>query len=239
MCSFRKLPLVWMLLGFWLFSCNNNGSSSLNPLDQGKEKPKLPTQDQFTLKVPTNAPPQVQGIAQTLNGMVALGFGYINQAANSEPTGSNGTWEWKATSQGLTITIKAVYDEAEQQVTWTATLNGTDQTSGTTFNNWTFLSGTTDMDGANGHITIFETNSTTVLAEIDWTTSASNERTITLTSGATTWKAVVKSDGSGSLMVMENGKKTFEASWDASGAGTWATYDATTGEQTGSGSWTA
>lgn len=239
MVSLRNRTLAAALIGFLLLSsCKNNGSSSLNPLEQGQNAPKLPTADRFTLKVPANAPTEVQLIGQTVNAMVSIGFAYLNAAATQEPTGSNGTWEWKATSQGLTVTIKATYDEAEKVVSWSVTIDGTDQQSGQTFNNWVAMNGTSDMEGASGHIYIYSPNSTTVASEVTWTTN-NDELQFTITSEGTTWQAVVKSDGSGSITTMTNGKKTFEASWDASGAGTWASYDPTTGEQTGSGSWTS
>ena len=47
-----------------------------------------------------------------------------------------------------------------------------------------------------------------------------------------------RADNSGELLVRdENGNTILTANWDASGAGVWAAYDASSGQQTGSGTW--
>ena len=214
--------------------------SSSSPTETEQDKaPDLPDLNKLKVTVPQGAPPQVQGIALAANGFIAAGYGWIGQASSTNPTGSGGSYQWSVTQNGLTLTIKADV-QSDGSVKWTVTLNGTDPNSGTTYNNWVALSGSTDAEGKNGQFTIYEENSTNVAAQITWSEDSNGNRTITMSSSeGLTWKIVANADGSGSVVTEENGKKTFEASWTANGSGTWASYDPQTGQQTGSGSWSS
>lgn len=234
-----RLSLVALLLTavlpFW--ACGE-GDSGTNP--EQEPLPTIPSQATFTVQVPTNAPPQVKGYVLSINNLVNAGFTWITAAANHQPSGSGGQYEWKATVYGVSVSLKAVVNRTTSEVQWTLTLDGTDQISGTTYNNWVAMTGTTDLQAKNGQVTLYEINTSDVAGQLAWTTRDNGERTINATSpDGSSWAVNLASDGSGSLVVMQYGNKVFEASWDSNGAGTWASYDPFTGQQTGSGSWSA
>ncbi len=224
-----------VLLVLVLAACSGNNPSS----PENDNVPELPDLNKLRINVPQGAPPQVQGIALAVNSFISMGYGWLGPAYGKSPTGSDGTYEWKVTDRTLTITVRAVV-QSDGSAKWTVTLNGTDPTTGETFNNWVAVSGSTDAKSKTGQFTIYEPNTTNVAAQINWTEDDKGNLNITMsTSEGQTWRVTSKADGSGSLVVEENGKKTFEASWTSDGSGTWASYNPDTGEQIGSGSWSS
>ena len=230
-----KHVVVISLLALIFSSCSSNSPNS--PEDQNKP-PAIPSTSNLKVTVPQNAPAELQLGAQTANALLTFGLNtWLNSIANTQPSGGNGNWQWTVTAQGITVTLKAV-EGSDGSVSWTLTLNGTDPQTGDTYNNWVAMTGTTSADGKSGSFTIYEENSTTVAVTATWSTNEAGTTTVTIeTPDGDSWAITSNADGSGTMVIKENGKKTYEASWNSASAGTWTSYNPETGEQTGSGSW--
>jgi hypothetical protein len=133
--------------------------------------------------------------------------------------------------------------QTDWSYTWSLTLNGTESGSSTTYNNWVAFTGTSSADGKSGDFKAYDDNTTTLAGDFVWSVDANSKLTATLTSyssGTADGKVVIvnNADGSGELDAYSGTVLTFKSTWVASGAGTWWTYDSSTGTQTGTGTWT-
>ena len=166
---------------------------------------------------------------------------FLGAIITVSPTQSGNTWTWAGTEGNFTVTATAT-QQTDGSLTWSATLNGTDPSSGTTYNNFVAMTGSSSADGKSGDFKSYVDNTTTLDGDFAWSTNASGALTATLqsyTNGSVTNKITIvnSSDGSGELDAYSGTVLTFKATWVANGSGTWWTYDSGTGTQTGTGTW--
>ncbi len=236
-----KLYLLIVAIVVALVAAGCNKSSSTSP--QTSQPPTFPS---VTFKAPaTNSTDSyatmTKSYATSINayssGALFAAFGGMNPAQNGN------TWTWTITEGTLTVTY-TMTKLADNSVTWQWMENGTDQSTGAVYHNWVFFSGSRSADGKSGDWKVFQDSTTNLAADFAWSTSATNVLTGTLkvyASNGTTitdqLTVINNGDGSGEVDVYTGAVVTFKATWVASGAGTWWTYN-TSGTQTGTGTWT-
>ncbi len=166
---------------------------------------------------------------------------YIALLLAVTPVHNGNTWTWTLAEGTFSITAVATTQTDSGNV-WTVKLNGTAPGDTVAYSNWTFLSGTSSADGKNGNFDTFEPNTTTLASTAVWTTSPSAQLVATLSAfsqGTLAGKSIVtnNADGSGELDESAGSILAFKSTWVSAGSGTWWTYDASTGAQTGTGTW--
>ena len=113
-----------------------------------------------------------------------------------------------------------------------------------TYNNWTYLQGTTSSDGKTGNWTVYYSNTQKTEIQYNWSTSTSGTVTGIVqefdTNGNLTEKIslVNNPDKSGEVDVYEGTIPIFKATWVSNGSGEWWEYDPSTGAQIYHGTWT-
>jgi hypothetical protein len=232
MGRYCKVFSLCALLAFTACSIN----SPNNPNDSNNTPPAIPSLAALTIRVPQNAPTNIQGMVIAANSITGLGYAYINAVTNSQPAFDNGEWTWKYNNGSLAITLIAS-SNSDGSVNWQLVLDGTETTTNTVFSNWTAMTGTSSQDGMSGNWVINNLNSTEAAGNATWQTDSQGNVTVKLTTDALVVDAKGNTDGSGEIIIVQNDKKIYEATWTASG-GTWIAYDPSTGQKTGEGSWT-
>ncbi len=231
----RSWSSLWFVFALVLFAAGCAEEESTAPSNTA---PPLPL---IQIKPPTStAEPAIQATyyVQAINGLLI----YPSLFQGMQPTANGGTFTWTIAQGELTITMTAVR-QADGTFAWTLKLNGiTAQEE--TFENFTWMSGTTSSDGKTGSFDFFEEGTTSKSASLQYTVSASGVINATLrlydSVGSVYGKyvGVGNPDGSGSIDVYEGELlRIYRAVWLANGSGTWTTYDVE-GQVTDTGSWT-
>jgi hypothetical protein len=238
-----KLFLFTVGLAFALIAsgCNKKSSNPVSPTTTSNA-PVFPA---VVIKGPNTTSndlyaQETKGYAASVNTLTTPV--YLGLVAGVNPTENGNAWTWTATQGNFTVTATA-NKQADGSYTWSLTLNGTESGSSTTYNNWVAFTGTASADGKSGDFKAYDDNTTTLTGDFVWSTNASGTLTATLTSytnGAADGKMVIvnNADNSGELDAYTGTVLTFKSTWIASGAGSWWTYDNSTGAQIGTGSWT-
>ena len=232
MKHFRNYFIFGLVLMFGLafVGCDKEKS----PTAPTAEKPKSPTIATFTgpnTQSTNTYALEAKSFSQMFNGFGAQFSAYANIPGATQ---NGNTWTYTYTVQGFTetITTELLGDGSSK---WKIIFNGTEPGGSVTFVNWVVMEGTSSADGKSGSLKFYENNSTTLEAEISWTTDAQgNESGImkTYTNGVTDNQIEVVNniDGTGSMKV--SGRKTgtttlyliVEISWLANGTGSYTSY---------------
>lgn len=202
--------------------------SSNNPAGPGPET--APTAPTATFKGPntTSSDTHAQMAITYATGMNAL-MSPISGFSNQSATNVGNVYTWTYTVQGLTETFTATR-QGDGSYTWSFTLSGTDGTNnyGT---GWTYWSGTTSVDGKNGSWTFYRFGTTGKVADLVYSTNASNVLTGTWqsydTSGVVTakWVVINRQDNTGEIDIYSDATHlVYKATWLANGTGSWWIY---------------
>ncbi|MFQ5752552.1 MAG: hypothetical protein ACE5HI_11195 [bacterium] len=217
---------------------------SCNPTEPEPTPPQLPDKSIMLINFPTNAPSQVNDVVEELTTDIIYCFQMFDSAKGENPIGKHPNWTWRThyetTHENFEVTIIAKV-VSENSISWEIILDGTH--FGTSYDNFLFLEGTTQPDGKSGSLDVYSFYDNEILIELGWTKNKQGVLSLSDDNPSPSYlkrfDLIGHPDGSGSLTVTKKDIKIFEASWDATGAGSWVTYDATTGQQTDSGSWSA
>ncbi len=225
---------ILLALAFLLASC----SKSSNPTGPAAKPPSLTAP---TFKGPgasaDSVGQNVNGLALTFNTFAAGYTALISDAGS--PSVSGNTWTW--TINGGTYTITLTATQSDTTYLWKSVINGT--YNGSLDKNWTAFQGSETASGSNGDWTLYNTNSTTPLSKVNWSTDSNGNLTGTIigydSTGTQTDKYVFvnNKDNSGELEEYTNGSTLIlKVTWTSSGAGAWWEYD-DQGNLVGSGTW--
>ena len=208
-----------------------------------QEPPQLPPKLEANVtEVPADTPDQVRPYGQML-GSFRNSFTEIYQRwrtliQSTQVKREDGKWVWEQTHNTFTVRLVAwVEDDGTQK--WELYFNGVDPQTETPYNNVKILEASLSRDGKAGTFKVFDPVTQTLRFTYSWTVEQDGTIRATLTTGENQRLDIVNNpDGSGELVVYIDGVKRLEASWNADGSGSWASYDEN-GQQTGSGSWGA
>lgn len=223
--------LQYLMLLFWLI----NLACKESPSEPKPEPPQFPNNPLAQIRFPTNAPSPVKEVVDEITTDIAGCFFYFDLVKDKIPAAKPPDWTWGTRHRESEVTIKARV-QGENSVSWEIILNGG------TYNNMLYLAGTTHSDSKSGSLNLFsQTRIGEILIELTW---SRNEQDVLLVGdnnpdplNPQRFDLIGYPDGSGSLIMKEKDTKIFMAIWDASGAGSWFSYNPGTGQQTGSGTW--
>jgi hypothetical protein len=199
------------------------------------------------VELPQNAPTQVRSFYDQVYSRLPPAPQHFAAIKNITPKNTGNTWTWEYIppgSGGMLVTLKAVLLAGDSSQ-WTISWQG-----GLLSSVWISDEGKITADGKYGSWKLYYFNGTFLERTAVWQKNDQNIIVI----NATRWHypdpaselfgiyreflLTGSPDASGTLQAIEQGIKIFEAVWQASGAGTWAAYDASSGQQTDGGSWT-
>jgi hypothetical protein len=231
MKRFRNHFIVGLVLtaGLLIVGCDKE----TNPTAAAPKKPASP---KVTFNGPTTNSTnpyatQAQGFSSMFNGF-ALEFSALADMPGGTLNGNVWTYTYNYGTFSETITIEQLADGSNK---WKVVYNGTEPGGAITFNNWTAFEGTSSADGKSGSLKFYSENSTTLEAEISWTTDAQgNESGIikTYSNGILGQEIDIINniDNSGSMKsYMKKSASTamylnMEIAWIANGTGTYKVY---------------
>jgi len=233
--TMRSLLSLSFIFALALFAAGCAEEESTAPTNT---TPQIPL---IQIKPPTSTDEQAlqpTSYVQAINSLLI----YPSLFQGMQPTANGGTFTWTIAQGELTITMTAVR-QADGSFVWALKLNGmTSQEQ--TFDNFTWMSGTTSSDGKTGSFDFFEEGTTTKSASLQYSVSATGVVNATLRlydlegSVYSKYVGVGNPDDSGSIDAYEGENyRYYRAVWLANGSGTWTTYDVE-GQVTGTGSWT-
>lgn len=181
--------------------------------------------------------------AQNVKTIVAEFNGFttsLDAFSSVRPTISGETFTWSLTESGLTIRLIAA-KQADEGFFWRLILNGRDNGSGQTYNNWTAFEGTVDAPGRNATWFIYDDNLTTKSSDLIWTISSNGSVVGTLNKyagGVMTAQTLLtdNANSTGEVRVIQNSLLRYRAIWLSSGNGQFWYYDAS-GQITSQGTW--
>lgn len=179
---------------------------------------------------------KVKAIVAELNGFTTS----FNAFSNVRPTVSGETYSWTLTESGLTVRLVAT-KQPDGGYAWKLILNGRDNVSGETYNNWTAFEGTVDAARTNATWFIYNDNATTKSSDLIWTISSSGSLVGTLnkySNGVLTGQTILTDNliGTGEVRLIQNSLLTYRAIWLSSGNGQYWYYDPS-GQVTSQGTW--
>ncbi len=204
------------------------------------QSPQIPAQH-FSGPTTSSTDPYAQATityATSINAMTSWSTAFSGLSA----TQNGNTWTWSYGTSAFTETYTAT-KLSDGSYSWKFVLNGQVDANSPNYNNKTLFEGTTSADGKSGTWKIYYDTSTTVLAQLDYSTDANGTVTGTYqefdTDGTLSGKIIVtnNSDKSGEVQYFDKTILVYKSTWQANGSGTWYTYDSTTGNQTGTGTW--
>jgi hypothetical protein len=239
----KKTPPFALI--FLLWACKESPTAP----EPEPEPPNLPAPEAVTVALPQNAPDPVQSHYTQIYGPLALALQHSANIKNVVPKHDGTTWTWSYTPAGagpIIVIIKAVELSGDSSA-WTISWNG--DIGGANLNNWISAEGKISADGLYGRWKFYLFRSVFLVGTAIWRKSSHNAIVIEaarlrdvdpnddIDGVYVNYRLIGNPDGSGNLEVTEKSIKIFAAAWDSSGAGTWSGYDASTGQQTGGGSW--
>ncbi|RMG67086.1 MAG: hypothetical protein D6715_05470 [Calditrichaeota bacterium] len=206
--------LVWM-------GCSGDGNNNSGTQPE-PSPPKVP--EPLQVSVPAKAPLAVKSWSNQLTNFLLTSNGYLTLLQTGHPVQQGEFWVWNLQVQQLSVVVKAkILDN--NQVSWQVIFNGSSDS--TTYNNWTAVQGTTSVDGSEGTLQFFETNTTTLAATLSWTRHPDGRLEITYTIASTgmVFTYVEMSSGTTELKATDSlGRVRFQAQWTATG-GWWKEFD--------------
>ncbi len=217
-----KVLIFPLTVALFLIGCSKD-----EPTKSNNKPPSLPTL--ITLSGPTSAqaPVEIGTGINTFNAYQSTALLYLQVVALSDPVVNGNTYTWYSTFTGATVTITAVRS-AKNTVDWAVVINGT-TTTGTAYNNWTAVTGTTTEDNKSQAWKLYQPNSTTLLLQASWVVDANNVITAILEYPAPILEkqqVIDRPDGSGSCTKWKGTVKVYEAIWVANGTGSYKQWDA-------------
>lgn len=232
MRRYRSLALLLLYLVSFT-SCKKSSTSPELPLGP----PLLLSLSAVDISVPTNATANVKMLVGEGLRDLSTARQFFDLAKGKTSQGVHPTWSWRTELTPYQITIQATRNN-DETVAWELRMNG--QAGGSvTLNNWLAVEITAAADAKSGVFKYYVVNTQSISAEGDWIIDAQNVKTINVQTNGKNFAYLSNADRSGNFQVQDlNGRKTFEASWDTSGAGSWAEYDPSSGQVTDSGTWT-
>jgi|GEM_PF-2538457 hypothetical protein len=230
----KRFPLAGLALVavlIWAVGCFD----LKNPNDSDDSPPEIPELIIFKAPNSSAVPAALKNSIDQFNANMATGYTYLSIATINKPNKKDNRYVWEVKAGGFTAIIEAVPAENDQ-VNWSVVISGSD--GNVTFNNWKAMEGTSNRSGKKGEWHIFKENSTEELGVYNWEVREDDSKfgSFTMSTEAIRYEVVNNPDGSGSFVKYENGIKVFEATWNASGAGSWTEWD-TQGNVVNSGSW--
>ncbi len=232
MFRFSKFAIVFLALLVVSVGCLDRN----NPNDPQNAAPEIPQLILFHGPSGNGVPEALQNSIEEFNANMATGYTYLSIATITSPDANDNRYVWQVSAGGFTAVIEAVKQE-DDTVEWTVTISGSDANH--SYDNWVALRGTSNMEGTEGEWHIFEENSTNEVGVFVWSVDDHGVKhgQFTAHSGDVVYEITNNPDGSGSFVKKVNGVKVYEAIWDASGAGSWTSWD-TNGNVIDSGNWT-
>lgn len=231
MKRYRSLALLLL----YLVSFTSRKKSSTSPeLPPGP--PLLLSLSVVDISVPANAPANVRTLIGEGLRDLSTARQFFDLAKSKAPQGVHPIWSWRTELTPYQITIQATRTN-DETVAWELRMNG--QAGGSvSLNNWLAAEVTATADAKSGTLKYYVLNTTASSSEGNRLINAQNAKTIHVQTNGKNFAYLSNADTSGNFQVQDmNGRKTFEASWDTSGAGTWAEYDPSNGQVTNSGTW--
>lgn len=225
---------ILVLLAFLAAGCSKKSSSSTEPTTP----PQLtaPTFSGPNTQSDSVGAFEAQSYASGINLYTAFATSYM--VGNGTQNGN--TWTWSVSQGQFTATWSGTV-ESDGSYMWKLVFNG--PTDSVTYNNWTYLQGTTSADGKTGNWTVYYDNTTNTAIRYDWTTDSNGNVTGDVkmydTDGTTQLERITvvnNADNSGEVDFYTGTVLTFKATWTSSGSGQWWDYD-TSGTQTHHGTW--
>lgn len=238
----RILRIVLPAAAIW--ACGKNDSATAPKHDP----PNLPAEESVVVNLPQNAPQQVRDYYGQVDRPFKTALEHSTRIKGMKPVNNQATWTWTFLPGGAglpAVTLKAVALPGDT-IHWTISWNG--DVGGVVINNWVSAEGKTTSDGKYGDWKFYVFNTSSLDRTAAWRKSDDGVLTINAAHQRAPGPAddvsanfgfllLGNPDGSGVLQVSQDGVKIFEAIWQASGAGIWAAYDASTGQQIDGGAW--
>ncbi len=233
------LSFLIALLAFSLSSCSKDNGS--NPVTPEKKEPAKLQMKEVTL--PEHLLQVTDPHAQMAVAFVQMANGFRNYSPFFNPPsgstftpGENGEWTW----QEGDLTIKLVYNEGTDMISWKIYLTGSFE--GYTVSNWLGAEAEQANDGKSGHLLIYEPGTSNILSEWNWNIDATGTYHFEFTNLADFQKLVVtvNIDNSGVLEFYVGNENQnymqYKITWTANGSGQWWEYDSL-GTIVAQGSW--
>ncbi len=225
----QKLCVLFATITFFFLAGCSKDSSSTGPAPQQQAGPTVPT---ATFKGPQTSntsdahASMAIGYANAMNALMSPAAAFSGQTA----VNAGNTYTWTYTAGTLTETFTAIR-QGDGSYTWSWTLSGVEGTHNYG-SGWTFWTGTTSADGKSGSWTFYEFGTTGKVADLVYTTNASNVLTGTWqtydTSSVVTSKLVLtnNADNSGEINAYSDATHLYyKATWLANGTGSWWIYN--------------
>ena len=225
----KNRVLLGLVAGTILMACGGS------PSEPEPEPPQLLNESLIQIDLPVNVPSEVIIFYDTtLLDLKSRIFDIVEEVNNPNPRGGHPDWQWSATIGPGQATIKATTLK-DNTVFWEITVNVPGQIGQ---EDLLLVTGTTSFDLRTGFWEFPDIVTSEIVASSSW--SRSDQEVLTITTDVPekvrSFQLVGKPDGSGSLGVESYGARIFEANWNNSGGGSWASYDSS-GQRTGGGLW--
>lgn len=225
---------TWLVLPVVLtmFACSES------PIEPEPEPvPELPVIALTRIEVPTNVPAIVQNYFEKAYDLgMTLPIFNLYEINGVNRTGPHPDWRW-TTKLGTWTVTSAANIISENSVSWNLKISF--DNAGVDY--WIAANGQTNLDGKIGtswRSYDFATRSDKLVSTASWQLDKQGELSLyTEDSEGIRNELRHNLDGHLNLIVRQTGAKMFEAVWDSTGSGSWNTYNTTTGEETGSGTW--
>ena len=231
----RKTRWISVLLvtGLIVAGC---GDKSKNPTEPEKEQTAVP--EVVVVKGPTsqNAPPQVKMATNMMSNMANLGHSFLAAVQSTQGTKTGDSYVWTYTEGQATVTF--ISTPTGDGINWEVKLNGV--YGDVQVQNFVYLKGFSSSDGKSGWWEGYDLDTGEKAIRYEWTTDNQGTVHATLTTygdSPAKFEVVNNKDGSGSLVVYQNGVKTLQATWQANGSGTYTVWDED-GNVVDQGNWT-
>ena len=223
----KRLIYFCAILGFLsLAACAETPTTPELPVP-----PPLPEKSLITINWPTNLPAQALDYAGEVLGSLKITFNQFESARPKKPENEDSSWTWRYDDGPFIIWIHATVLAAEE-VSWEIELEPT------SIPKRVYSKGTTNSNGRSGAWDYYDVDNI-IFEKLTWLRDAQEKFVVNATRYLKEYDITANADDSGSLIVKEREVKIYEATWDASGAGSWVSYDPSTGQQTDSGNWSA
>jgi hypothetical protein len=214
--------LLFILFAAILTNCSKDESTKSN-----STPPSLPQPITLTAPNSVNAPAEVKNGSSTINSYSNTVAIYIQLLGQTNPAFDGKKFIWSYSFSGATVEVTA-QRTGKDVVEWAVSINGA-ATSGTTYNDWTAVSGTTSEDGKSQTWHLYQTNSATEIVQVAWQTDANAVLTAMLQYPAPIsekLQVINRPDSSGSYTKRLSNIVTYDALWKADGSGSYQEWDA-------------
>ncbi|MFQ5629380.1 MAG: hypothetical protein ACE5I1_11515 [bacterium] len=223
----------FIVILLFIFGCRESPNTPQKEISPGP--PILPSRGIIKIDFPINAPAEVDTIFSESIGDLNFVFILIEFAKDSTAKGQYPDWTWRAKASPYNMEIKAKI-LAENVVQWQIILDSDQVVEGPYPEDWLQSKGTITDNGKSGSFDMFEPFNANLLAQSNWSND-NNTLIINTKKDQKNYEITANPNKSGKVVVTKQIVKIFEASWDATGAGSWISYNPVTGQQTGSGTW--